>query len=163
MVRVFPSGSISNRRSRSSRNGSAPYPLVAAEHIESEIALKPERNSLGGLQFFGAYRIGDRAQAGTCVWPCGLRELSISNRRSRSSRNQCEHTVCLVWSISNRRSRSSRNGFYAVGVELAEHIESEIALKPEHLLGRVIAPLRAYRIGDRAQAGTLLVLCCFGE
>ena len=34
-------------------------------------------------------------------------------------------------SISNRRMYSSRNGVGIMGVELAEHIESENVLKPE--------------------------------
>ena len=116
MVRVFPSGSISNRRSRSSRNGSAPYPLVAAEHIESEIALKPELMDGYLQEKVRAYRIGDRAQAGT----------HFSQVRARAE------------SISNRRSRSSRNATVSADSSSSEHIESEIALKPERVCGHAV-------------------------
>ena len=101
--------SISNRRSRSSRNAAVVAVLVAIEHIESEIALKPEQRGLRADAGHGAYRIGDRAQAGTKL----LQLLK------------------LEMSISNRRSRSSRNVIRAIASSGHEHIESEIALKPE--------------------------------
>ena len=79
------------------------------EHIESEIALKPELRMCANVREKRAYRIGDRAQAGTrsdtVPPPCG--------------------------SISNRRSRSSRNTGQLDPTAPDEHIESEIALKPE--------------------------------
>ena len=126
------SGSISNRRSRSSRNEFHAQPAQLDEHIESEIALKPERMSLPSASSARAYRIGDRAQAGT---------------KRRVMR-------FLVGSISNRRSRSSRNRKPRAPMSRLEHIESEIALKPEHTFRRCAHARRAYRIGDRAQAGT---------
>ena len=101
--------SISNRRSRSSRNVTVTEVLRDPEHIESEIALKPERMSLPSASSARAYRIGDRAQAGT---------------KRRVMR-------FLVGSISNRRSRSSRNRKPRAPMSRLEHIESEIALKPE--------------------------------
>ena len=194
-----PCTSISNRRSRSSRNEFHAQPAQLDEHIESEIALKPERNSHGSAARSGAYRIGDRAQAGTNVSAIRVICESISNRRSRSSRNEAprdaiprrEHIeseialkpeqetesadesagayrigdraqagttrpICsaATLSISNRRSRSSRNYLEGAGCVSTEHIESEIALKPELHTGVTRARGGAYRIGDRAQAGT---------
>ena len=193
--------SISNRRSRSSRNCVSNRGGSDDEHIESEIALKPERESLPRARWRRAYRIGDRAQAGTPRMSCIASWWSISNRRSRSSRNGrisyspagYEHieseialkpepgdgrvdrqarayrigdraqagTVALSsppasWSISNRRSRSSRNEVDEPCAVRGEHIESEIALKPERGARRRLRGRRAYRIGDRAQAGTCL-------
>ena len=124
--------SISNRRPRSSRNTRRAAPQRRLEHIESETALKPE-HLVGHLhQSVRAYRIGDRAQAGTFGRPSPPERSSISNRRPRSSRN--------------RPSRAAAS--------TAEHIESETALKPELTAGRYSILARAYRIGDRAQAGT---------
>ncbi len=79
------------------------------EHIESEIAIKPERISDSRTPYAGAYRIGDCDQAGT-----------RPHSRARPPR-----------SISNRRLRSSRNSIGQYPVRLFEHIESEIAIKPE--------------------------------
>ena len=109
-LRLTSPSSISNRRSRSSRNSAPVRPAHPAEHIESEIALKPEPAADTHDQAHGAYRIGDRAQAGTFQALIATASRSISNRRSRSSRN------------------------YNASGELVqlEHIESEIALKPEH-------------------------------
>ena len=108
---------------------------VPIEHIESEIALKPEPKPRPRVLRFRAYRIGDRAQAGT---------------GRADGRNGLR-------SISNRRSRSSRNMAIAKSTGCAEHIESEIALKPELYIIHRILPARAYRIGDRAQAGTTML------
>ena len=124
--------SISNRRSRSSRNVSTRRASCAREHIESEIALKPELLVPRVAPELGAYRIGDRAQAGT-----GRRAAPGPHR-----------------SISNRRSRSSRNRVNARTGACSEHIESEIALKPERAVRGLEGRNGAYRIGDRAQAGT---------
>ena len=124
--------SISNRRSRSSRNAHSAANVARIEHIESEIALKPEPYRRPCGDRLGAYRIGDRAQAGTNVSVCLRIDSSISNRRSRSSRN-------LVGQLDDRHM---------------EHIESEIALKPEHQTKMTEFARGAYRIGDRAQAGT---------
>ena len=129
---IISAQSISNRRSRSSRNEQGRWEHMGHEHIESEIALKPELRLDKLAHRLGAYRIGDRAQAGT-DW-----------RRLPEPRQ----------SISNRRSRSSRNTRVSFSPSAPEHIESEIALKPEPLLDRLVSRLRAYRIGDRAQAGT---------
>ena len=80
-----------------------------SEHIESEIALKPEHVCGERDDRKRAYRIGDRAQAGTHGFIMELPPESISNRRSRSSRNYSRPTPAAA----------------------SEHIESEIALKPE--------------------------------
>ena len=127
--------SISNRRSRSSRNITQVIEVHGWEHIESEIALKPEHDGRRIPGKYRAYRIGDRAQAGTMSRSILSALLSISNRRSRSSRNEPEVTDAAE----------------------SEHIESEIALKPEQRGLRADAGHGAYRIGDRAQAGTKLL------
>ena len=195
-----PTASISNRRSRSSRNAWTSSLRADREHIESEIALKPEPPWLNTCSALRAYRIGDRAQAGTIRFSLRNRGVSISNRRSRSSRNEkrvyllshtehieseialkperneflhlCAHRAYRIGdraqagtqtapagftlsSISNRRSRSSRNRARGWPERAPEHIESEIALKPEHGDREVHRLRRAYRIGDRAQAGTI--------
>ena len=124
--------SVSNRRSRSSRNRPALASLVAAECIESEIALKPERPRSLPARRVRVYRIGDRAQAGTAVLHHQLRDVSVSNRRSRSSRNT----------------------IVSFTAHTEECIESEIALKPELRSSVGVNGLGVYRIGDRAQAGT---------
>ncbi len=123
--------SVSNRRSRSSRNLVETQRRLIRECIESEIALKPEPTPAKLNLGRRVYRIGDRAQAGT-VWP-------------RSS--------VAGWSVSNRRSRSSRNRLEGRQHAEFECIESEIALKPEQCHRSSDSRARVYRIGDRAQAG----------
>ena len=127
--------SISNRRPRSSRNANSRGANPRREHIESETALKPEHDCDFNTARVRAYRIGDRAQAGTVCLRARCRKVSISNRRPRSSRNS---------------SSGDMRG-------VLEHIESETALKPEQLSIKLILLLRAYRIGDRAQAGTTTI------